>query len=99
MDRKVSTTHSQYTFDYNVGYEYRSETRILLTGTNVAALIRIEHPGAHIHKIHWDGCAWADQEPQPGPVMHPPTFPIDPEYARRYSAWCARRRAQGLPVR
>jgi len=32
-------------------------------------------------------------------VMHPPSWPVDPEYARRYDAWVAERIAAGLPWR
>lgn len=97
---EASLTHSQYTADYNVEYEYRSETFVLLNDTNVEALIHAEHPGARIHKIHWDGCARLETEPKDdGRILHPPTWPIDREYARQYDAWAARRRAQGLPLR
>jgi len=36
---------------------------------------------------------------EPVPVMHPPSWPVDPEYARRYDAWVAERIAAGLPWR
>lgn len=32
-------------------------------------------------------------------VMHPPTYPIDPEYARKYDAYVARQQAAGRPWR
>jgi hypothetical protein len=32
-------------------------------------------------------------------VMHPPTFPVDREYARRYDAWVTRQLAAGRPWR
>jgi len=32
-------------------------------------------------------------------VMHPPTWPIDPEYARKYDAWVSHMTKVGLPRR
>jgi hypothetical protein len=38
-------------------------------------------------------------EAAPVVVLHPPSYPIDPVYARRYDAWVAQQRAAGLPWR
>lgn len=52
--------------------------------------------GNFVKTVEWTQIAPAAAAVQ---VLHPPTFPIDREYARRYDAWAAQRRAQGLPLR
>lgn len=37
-----------------------------------------------------DELTTAPIETEPEQVMHPPTWPFDPEYCREYSAWQAR---------
>lgn len=52
--------------------------------------------GEYVKTVEWIKMTSAQEYVQ---VMHAPTWPIDPEYARKYDAWARRQQAIGRPTR
>lgn len=51
--------------------------------------------GEYVKTVEW---AEIPSEGEYVQVMHAPSWPIDPEYARKYDAWMARQTEAGRPT-